>query len=78
MKKVDTLVNSQHSTRSLFLNFRSVFILAEPAKIPLHNLYEFVWLLKTGIPRMLRILAGNEAFIADPKILKEGYEHYTP
>ena len=55
-----------------------MFILAEPAKIPLHNLYEFVWLLKTGIPRMLRILAGNEAFIADPKILKEGYEHYTP
>jgi len=59
-------------------DLKSVFILAEPHKIPLHNLYEFVWLLKTGIPRMLRILAGNEAFIADPKILKEGYEHYTP
>ena len=58
--------------------FRSVFLLAEPLKIPLHNLYEFVWLLKTGIPRMLRILAGNEAFVADSQILKEGYDHSTP
>ena len=50
---------------------------AEPLKISLHNFYEFVWLLKTGIPRMLRILAGTEPFIHDTSILKEGYQHYT-
>ena len=57
---------------------RSVFVTAQPLKISLHNFYEFVWLLKTGIPRMLRILAGNEPFIHDSKILSEGYQHYTP
>lgn len=29
----------------------SVFVLAQPLKIPRHNFYEFVWLLKTGLPR---------------------------
>ena len=55
-----------------------MFVTAQPLKISLHNFYEFVWLLKTGIPRMLRILAGNEPFIHDSKILSEGYQHYTP
>ena len=59
-------------------NFRAVFVTAQPLKISLHNFYEFVWLLKTGIPRMLRILAGNEAFIHDSRILSEGYQHYSP
>ena len=40
--------------------------------------YEFVWLLKTGLPRMARILVGKEPFIYDTKILKEGFQHYTP
>ena len=34
-------------------DYRSVFVLAEPAKIPRHNFYEFVWLLKTGGPRVV-------------------------
>jgi len=59
-------------------DLQSVFVTAQPLKISLHNFYEFVWLLKTGIPRMLRILAGNEPFIHDSKILSEGYQHYTP
>ena len=60
------------------LLFRSVFVTAQPLKISLHNFYEFVWLLKTGIPRMLRILAGTEPFIHDSAILGEGYQHHTP
>ena len=34
-------------------DYRSIFVLAEPAKIPRHNFYEFVWLLKTGGPRVV-------------------------
>jgi len=59
-------------------DFQSVFVTAQPLKISLHNFYEFVWLLKTGIPRMLRILAGTEPFIHDSAILGEGYQHHTP
>jgi len=59
-------------------DLRSVFVTNQPLNIPLHNLYEFVWLLKTGFPRMVRILGGKEPFIYDTKILKEGYEHSTP
>ena len=29
----------------------AVFVTSQPQKIPLHNFYEFIWLLKTGIPR---------------------------
>jgi len=58
-------------------DLEAVFVTAQPLKISLHNFYEFVWLLKTGIPRMLRILAGNEAFISDSRILQEGYQHYS-
>lgn len=57
---------------------KSVFVLAQPQKVPLHNFYEFIWLLKTGIPRMARIIAGTEKAVTDPNILSEGYQHYTP
>lgn len=59
-------------------DFRSVFVLAEPQKIPLHNFYEFIWFLKTGFPRFLRFLTGKQKFITDDKILREGYQHHTP
>ena len=32
-------------------DYKSVFVLAQPQKIPRHNFYEFIWLLKTGMPR---------------------------
>lgn len=58
---------------------KAVFVLAEPEKIPRHNFYEFVWFLKTGLPRALRMMAGGENFIFDKGILKEGYKkHSTP
>ena len=44
-------------------DFRSVFVLAEPAKIPLHNFYELVWFMKTGFPRFLRMVTGKQKFI---------------
>jgi len=59
-------------------DFRSVFVLAEPAKIPLHNFYELVWFMKTGFPRFLRMVTGKQKFITDPKILRERYKHHTP
>ena len=36
-------------------DYTSVFVLAQPAKIPRHNFYEFIWLLKTGLPRYVSI-----------------------
>jgi len=59
-------------------DIRSVLVTSQPLNIPLHNLYEFIWLLKTGFPRMVRILAGKEPFIYDTKILREGFKHSTP
>lgn len=84
-------------------DLRAVLVTAEPHKIPLHNFYEFIWLLKTGGPRMvivfefastcreifnigvvsffhlkLRILTGQEEYIFDRNILREGYQHHTP
>ena len=59
-------------------DLRSIFVLAEPQKIPLHNFYEFVWFWKTGLPRFLRFITGKQKFITDQKILREGYSHYTP
>ncbi len=35
-------------------DLQSMFVLAEPAKIPLHNFYEFIWFLRTGGPRLVR------------------------
>ena len=32
-------------------DFEAVSVLARPERIPLHNIYEFVWFLKTGFPR---------------------------
>merc|ERR1739838_255943 len=59
-------------------DYRAVFVLAEPLKIPQHNFYEFIWLLKTGGPRVFRMLTGQEPFVHDDNILREGYKHYTP
>jgi len=59
-------------------DYRAVFVFAEPLKIPRHNFYEFVWLLKTGLPRYYRMFTGQEPFVHDDNILREGYQHYTP
>eukprot|EP00090_Calanus_glacialis_P030044 TRINITY_DN48292_c0_g1_i1.p1 TRINITY_DN48292_c0_g1~~TRINITY_DN48292_c0_g1_i1.p1 ORF type:complete len:163 (+),score=46.38 TRINITY_DN48292_c0_g1_i1:1-489(+) len=55
-------------------DFNSVFILDQPEKIPLHNLYELTWIVKKGWPRLQRILAGEEEFKFSPEILLEGYK----
>ena len=45
-----TQVNPFHIM--VFINlYSSVFLLDEPEKIPRHNIYEFVWFLKTGLTR---------------------------
>jgi len=59
-------------------DYSAVFLLEDPTKIPRHNIYEFVWFLKTGWTRMKRMMLGLEPFQADPNILFEGYQHYTP
>ena len=59
-------------------DYNAVFLLDEPEKIPRHNIYEFVWFLKTGLTRMKRMKLGLEPFKADLNILTEGYQHYTP
>ena len=41
-------------------DYQATFVFAEPHKIPLHNFYEFVWLLKTGAPRM--VISIKETF----------------
>lgn len=55
-------------------DWESVFVLAQPQKIPLHNFYEFIWFLKTGLPRVARMLLGKEKFKTDDNILNEGYQ----
>ena len=37
---------------------RAVWVFAEPLKIPRHNFYEFIWLLKTGGPRVVCIIVS--------------------
>lgn len=59
-------------------DFKAVSVLAEPLKIPRHNFYELIWLLKTGAARLGRVLSGEESIITDMNILREGYQHYTP
>ncbi len=59
-------------------DYKAVFVLAEPEKVPRHNFYELLWFMKTGLPRMMRMLAGGEKYIFDRGILNEGYQHYTP
>jgi hypothetical protein len=44
-------------------NYRSVFVFAEPAKIPRHNFYEFIWLLKTGAPRVVSCTHGYSQLV---------------
>jgi len=59
-------------------DIKAVSVLASPLKIPRHNFYEFVWLLKTGLPRLARMITGQEKLITDPKILREGYRQAAP
>ena len=33
----------------------AVWVTAQPLKIPMHNFYEFIWFLKTGGPRLVRV-----------------------
>ena len=40
-------------------DYKSVFVLAQPQKIPRHNFYEFIWLLKTGMPRYVSSLYSS-------------------
>lgn len=55
-------------------DIKSVSVLASPLKIPRHNFYELVWFLKTGFPRLVRMITGKEKLITDPRILREGYK----
>jgi len=59
-------------------DIKAVSVLASPLKIPRHNFYEFVWLLKTGFPRLMRMIRGQEKFVVDNKILREGYKQAAP
>ena len=34
-------------------DYKAVFVMAEPEKIPRHNFYEALWFMKTGLPRMV-------------------------
>ena len=58
-------------------DYESVFILAHPERVPLHNLYELAWIVKTGYARLERMLAGEEEFVFDSDIITEGYSHNT-
>lgn len=47
-------------------------------EIPLHTFYETIWFFKTGLPRIIRVLMGQERYVEDTRILNEGYkQHYT-
>lgn len=59
-------------------DYKAVYVLAEPEKVPRHNFYEALWFAKTGLPRMMRYLAGGEKFYFNRGILNEGYQHHTP
>ena len=37
-------------------DYESVFVLAHPERVPLHNLYEALWFFKTGFPRYIKML----------------------
>jgi hypothetical protein len=45
-------------------DYKSVFVVAEPQKIPRHNFYEIIWLLKTGFPRVV-----SKSFMIQKKVL---------
>ena len=59
-------------------DYDAVFISARKQNVPRHNIYEFFWFLKTGLPRIIRMIKGEQQFYADKNILREGYQHYTP
>ena len=49
------LINCLHNVDDAAVqDLKAVLVTAEPQKIPQHNFYEFIWLLKTGLPRMIR------------------------
>jgi hypothetical protein len=50
------------------------FIVANgPDAVLFHAGYEFSWMFRTGIPRAVRMLTGQERFMVDRNILREGY-----
>ena len=59
-------------------DYKAVFVMAEPEKIPRHNFYEFIWMLKTGLPRAIRMLTGRQKFVLDRNILREGFKQAAP
>ena len=56
----------------------SVFVSYRKANVPRHNIYEFFWFWKTGLPRLWRMITGRQQFYVDKNILAEKYQHYTP
>lgn len=56
----------------------AVFVSYRKANVPRHNIYEFFWFWKTGLPRIIRMIKGQQQFYADKNILFEKYSHYTP
>ena len=46
-------------------DYESVFVLAHPERVPLHNLYEALWFFKTGFPRYIKMLIINFLFLTD-------------
>ena len=37
-------------------DYESVFVLAHPERVPLHNIYEALWFVKTGFPRYTKYI----------------------
>merc|ERR1712106_174700 len=58
-------------------DLRSVFFLADPKKAFRHVKYEQVFILNTGLPRLMDVLLGKKELIVDENIRNEGYQHYT-
>eukprot|EP00088_Acartia_fossae_P005459 TRINITY_DN12433_c0_g1_i1.p1 TRINITY_DN12433_c0_g1~~TRINITY_DN12433_c0_g1_i1.p1 ORF type:complete len:191 (-),score=22.64 TRINITY_DN12433_c0_g1_i1:142-714(-) len=58
-------------------DLNAVFLLDEPELIPRHNIYEFLWFLRTGYNRLMRMLKKKEPFEYDFNILREGYDHHS-
>jgi len=55
-------------------DMQAVFLMDEPELIPRHNTYEFLWFLRTGYARLMRMLKKKEPFEYDFNILREGYD----
>ena len=46
-------------------DYESVFVLAHPERVPLHNLYEALWFFKTGFPRYIKMLIIDFLLLTD-------------